>query len=410
MKPHLIFHFSSDTKNSISALMAGIIYRGLDRILDILFAGDMDEFAHLIDRNCLNILAFSVSTVNFYDRYRILKRLRRINKDNNVIFVAGGPHADGEPESLLKAGFDLVFSGYAEDGFAKYLEELISGQGVDLEGIVYCNTPDQWNRRSYAKRICDYFPPLEIQRGCRFRCTYCQSCKRMNRQIYKDMEAIDEYIEDFKAQGFKRFAFVSPDAFDLRLVNRDRSPDNMAFLFDYLKSKGIEIIEYGQFPSEIRPSKDTDEYFRMLSRYVKNRKIVIGAQSFNDERLKKIKRGHTSEDIENTMEAAFRYGFYSIVDIIFGFPDETEEERIYTIERFKKLNKKFPSRLHVHYFLPLAGTSLYYSTPSKLERKTLKMLAKLERDGRAKGWWRNGKKMVEKIIYMRDRFASSSES
>jgi len=228
----------------------------------------------------------------------------------------------------------------------------------------------------------------------------------MKRQIYKSRDAIDEYIKDFLSLGFSRFSFVTPDAFDLRFVTENRSPDNLVALFEYLRSKGIGLIEYGQFPSEIRPNRDVDEFFKALSRYTKNRKIVIGAQSLVDSRLKKIRRGHTASDVELTMESAARYGFYSIVDIIFGFPDETEEERIYTLNRFRELNKRFPSRLHVHYFLPLAGTEMYTSNPSRLDKTTLELLNKLERDGRAKGWWREGERMVRRIIEMRERFSN----
>lgn len=407
MNVRVIFYFSHDTRNSISALLAGMIYRGVYRKVDICFAVDARDISKMICRGCLNILAFSVTTVNFYDRYNLLKHLRWLYRDRrDMIYVAGGPHADGDPESLVRAGFDLVFSGYAEDEFARYLEEHIIPREVTFPQIVYCSTSREWGRRSFAKITNNYYPPLEIQRGCRFRCTYCQSCKRMNRQIYKSVEAIDEYIEDFKRYRFSRFASVSPDAFDLRFSRGHRDPENIAVFFEHLISKGVKIIEYGQFPSEIRPSSDVDAFFRMLSLYVKNRKVVIGAQSLVDERLRKIKRGHSVEDIENTMESAYRYGFYSIVDIIMGFPDETTEERIFTLNRFKMLNKKFPSRLHIHYFLPLAGTPLYYSEPSLLNRETLMMLAKLEKDGRAKGWWRKGNAMVEKIVRMRDRFGT----
>jgi radical SAM superfamily enzyme YgiQ (UPF0313 family) len=323
-------------------------------------------------------------------------------------FLSSKESMCGIANDLLKSGFDIVFSGYSEESFSIFLNSYLEKGGFkESERIIYGKTSSLWHRLSFAKFTNNYFPPLELQRGCRYKCSYCQSCKRLNKQIYKSIEAIEEYVLDFLKQGFKRFSFISPDAFDIRFVKNERSPDNMLQLFEYLNSKGIKIIEYGQFPSEIRPNKDIDEYFKVLSRYTKNRKIVIGAQSFVEDRLNKIRRGHTVEDIVNTMESAHRYGFYSIIDIILGFPDETTDERLTTLSRFKELNKRFPSRLHVHYFLPLAGTSMYYANPSTLDETTLKFLEKLERDGRAKGWWREGRKMVDKIIQMRARFSEA---
>jgi len=407
MNIRLIFYFTNEVKNSISALCAGLAYSGIYDKIDVRFASDEDGIVTAIDRGSLNIISFSITTVNFYERYKTLLRLKSLTEGyRDIYFIAGGPHADGDPDSLLLAGFDFVFSGYSEEGFSTFLSRLLSGEKVRRGEKIYCTTSNLWRDRSFARLSNNYFPPLEIQRGCRYRCTYCQSCVRMKGQIYKSRDAIDEYIRDFLSLGFSRFSFVSPDAFDLRFVTENRSPDNLVALFEYLRSKGIRLIEYGQFPSEIRPNRDVDAFFKALSRYTKNRKIVIGAQSLVDSRLKKIRRGHTASDVELTMESAARYGFYSIVDIIFGFPDETEEERIYTLNRFRELNKRFPSRLHVHYFLPLAGTEMYTSNPSRLDRNTLELLNKLERDGRAKGWWREGERMVRRIIEMRERFSN----
>jgi hypothetical protein len=49
---------------------------------------------------------------------------------------------------------------------------------------------------------------------------------------------------------------------------------------------------------------------------------------------------------------------------------------------------------------------MYTSNPSRLDKNTLELLNKLERDGRAKGWWREGERMVRRIIEMRERFSN----
>ncbi len=407
MKPHLIFYISQETRNSISALIAGIEYFCKDIDIEIKYASSLHEIIRLLSSSTLNMIALSVTTVNFAERYILIQEIKKkTDKTKNILYIAGGPHADGDPDSLINAGFDYVFSGYSEESFPLFIKNISEHADINPPRIIRGKTSLLWQNRSFAKFAADYFPPLEIQRGCRFRCTYCQSCTRLNIPIYKSKDAIDEYIEDFHSHKFKRFSFVSPDAFDIRISSSRRSPENMEALFEYLNLRGITIIEYGQFPSEIRPSRDAEIFFGTLARYTKNRKVVIGAQSFLNERLRKVRRSHTEEEIESTMYAACKYGFYSIVDIILGFPDETPDERLYTLNRFRELNKKYPSRLHVHYFLPLAGTDMYKSNPSVLDRATLELLNKLEKDGRAKGWWREGEKMTEKIIRMRDRFSN----
>ncbi|MCX7958623.1 MAG: TIGR04013 family B12-binding domain/radical SAM domain-containing protein [Deltaproteobacteria bacterium] len=410
MKINLVFYFSDECRNSVASLVAGINYFCKERKIEIRYAGTADSVIKNLSSSYLNLIAFSVTTVNFYDIYRVFSRMKRETANrNNFVFIAGGPHADGEPDSLINAGFDIVFSGYSEESFAHFLNELSESGSCPESGIISSETSEVWHKRSFAKYANNYFPPLEIQRGCRFKCSYCQSCTRLRKPVYKSRDAIDEYVEDFKMMGFKRFSFVSPDAFDIRFSSKERSPDNISSLFDYLTKKGIKIIEYGQFPSEIRPRSDTGIYFSTLARYTKNRKVVIGAQSFLGERLQKIRRSHTVQDIEATLDAAAGYGFYSIVDIIVGFPDETKEERLYTLNRFRELNKKYPSRLHVHYFLPLAGTEMYYTSPSEIDNETLRLLERLEKDGRAKGWWREGRLMTDRIVMMRERFSVANK-
>lgn len=406
MKLNIVFYFSSEVKNSFAALFAGIKYFCKNMDMHIHCATSIGEILKSLVPSSINLITFSITTVNFYHLYsQFLLLKEELEGLKNIFFVAGGPHADGDPYSLLNAGFDYVFSGYSEEGFPLFLEMISTSESMPERQIIFSKTSTSWHKRSFAKLFGGYFPPLEIQRGCRFRCNYCQSCTRLNDPIYKSREAIDEYIEEFHSLGFKRFSFVSPDAFDIRFYTNNRSPENISALFEYLRERGVEIIEYGQFPSEIRPCSDTDKYFLILAKYTKNRKIVIGAQSFSDDRLRVIRRSHTFLDIEATLEAAHRNGFYSIVDIIVGFPDETEEERIFTLNKFRELNKKYKSRLHVHYFLPLAGTEMYWKNPSPLDPKTLILLDKLEKDGRAKGWWKEGEKMVNKIIKMRDKFS-----
>ncbi|MCX7945117.1 MAG: TIGR04013 family B12-binding domain/radical SAM domain-containing protein [Deltaproteobacteria bacterium] len=406
MRYNLIFYFPNECRNSIAALFGGITYFCEEVVSNVRYAATKGEIIKNISTTDINLVAFSITTVNFYDVYNIFSYVKKeIRYNEKVIFIAGGPHADGDPNSIINAGFDFVFSGYSEESFALFLNKLINTGALPTNNIVISETSLLWRSKSFAKLTNNYFPPLEIQRGCRYRCNYCQSCKRLSRPIYKSKEAIDEYVDEFMRLGFKRFSIISPDAFDIRFSVDERSPENIMTMFEYLKSRGIDNIEYGQFPSEVRPGADTEVYFAILSRYTKNRKIVIGAQSLSDERLKKINRGHTVSEIEATMEAAYKYGYYSIVDIIFGFPDETVDERLWTLSKFKELCKRYPSRLHVHYFLPLAGTELYKTTPSSLDKETLKLLDGLEKDGRAKGWWREGKKMVDKIIRMRDTFS-----
>lgn len=77
---------------------------------------------------------------------------------------------------------------------------------------------------------------------------------------------------------------------------------------------------------ECNPDDVTEEFALLLRRLPVNR-VSMGAQTFNDERLRFLHRRHTSEQVALAVERLRRAGIDNIsIDLIYGFPGQTLEE------------------------------------------------------------------------------------
>ena len=77
---------------------------------------------------------------------------------------------------------------------------------------------------------------------------------------------------------------------------------------------------------EVNPDDITEEFAKALASLPVNR-ISMGIQTFDDQRLRFLRRRHTSDQAINAVKTLRHAGFQNIsIDLMYGFPDETLEE------------------------------------------------------------------------------------
>ena len=131
---------------------------------------------------------------------------------------------------------------------------------------------------------------------------------------------------------------------------------------------------------------------KLIKTYCDNDNIVIGGQSGSTSVLKKMRRKHTSEDILNSIELTKSAGLIPIVDIIFGNPDENEEE-IETTFKFMDIIKRSGAKIHAHTFMPLPGSKWEDRKPGNLSPELKKYLNNLISSGSLFGQWEKQEKL-----------------
>ncbi len=314
------------------------------------------------------------------------------------LLVAGGPHVRGEQELALACGFDRVYAGDGEGLFLRLGHDLLSRE-TGKERVVYEDrgtarrAPPYWDAYIPVSKYFKSLPPLELMRGCFWNCRYCQTGARP--PLFRGRESLERYLREARQRGFKRVSFISPSALEFG-ARRPGQPngERLEELLSLCRRSGFRFIEYGIFPSEVRPDTVTAEAVALLRNHVANRRITIGGQSGDPQRLAEIRRGHGVADIERAIALANEGGFRVNLDLIFAFPGETSGERRETIAWIRNLQRRCRLHVHLHHFFPLAGSDYAWRLPSFLSARERQQLLELRQHGIASDWWLEGEKQA----------------
>lgn len=417
----VIIYYDKRVRYSLNALIASIDLASKIRVLLVekpeLLPSAVKYVSDKFRGKC--VLGFSLLTTMLVDDV-FLDFIMRVNRyvKGKCYTVAGGPHASGDPVgSIEKLGFDYVFIGEAEKSFKEFLETMAeNGDILSVSGLftkvydnfVFTGKPkpinlDEYHPFPYWRML---FNPIEITRGCPYGCNYCQVsymhgfCMR-----HRSIERIAYYVEIMAKHGLRDVRFISPNSLSYG-SNTPKKPcyDSIEELLYTIKVRlgkkyGLRVF-FGTFPSEVRPDYVDEEVARILRKYVDNDTIIIGAQSGSEEVLKRIRRGHSFEEVINAVDILKKYGFKSSVDFIVGLPGESEEDLELTLNAMKKL-ANMGARIHLHTFMPLPGTPFAYTTPTRVPEWFKREVVKLIGSGSAYGEWVRQEYIAWKIVELR---------
>ncbi len=195
---------------------------------------------------------------------------------------------------------------------------------------------------------------------CPTRCFYCSFTANPiggNKKLVNPyLEALTYEIREMKKYVDERglkiesvyFGGGTPTA-----VNNDEFEEIMKEIYNAF----VENRDLIEFTVECgRPDSITLEKLQTMKKYNTTR-ISINPQTMNDNTLKMIGRGHSSEDVIEKFKLARELGFNDInMDMIIGLPGEGIKEAEYTAKEILKLK---PDSLTVH-GLSLKRASILY--------------------------------------------------
>jgi len=328
-------------------------------------------------------------------------RASRVSGGPMPLLVAGGPHVRGETDLAASCGFDVLYGGAGEDAFLRLGHSLLGGElkagdgprifpGQSELAAAGAGLP-QWGDYIPVSKYFKTVPPLEISRGCSWKCRYCQTGG--TRACHRNEESISVYLDELRRRGLPRVGFISPSALETG-ASGARRPDleRIGRLLHASRKAGFRLVEFGIFPSEIRPDTVSADALRLLRRHVANRRLTFGAQSASDARLAAIGRGHSKADVENAVAMANEAGFAVNLDFIIALPGETPGERNELLDFMAALRRKHRVFFQLHHFFPLAGSAFARRLPSFLSAAERRKFGALKKNGLASDWWREGER------------------
>ena len=172
--------------------------------------------------------------------------------------------------------------------------------------------------------------------ACPFRCVYCNQFSITGKQKLPDIQdvknTIDRHLESFKEEDrFVEVAFFGGNFTGLPEKMQD---DFLKTVQPYLEKGVIDGIR-----CSTRPDYIDENRVKILKNFgMKN--IELGAQTTNDEILRRCGRGHTFKDIENASQIIVNEGITLGLQMMLGLPFDTFDHDSQTAKDIVRLGAK----------------------------------------------------------------------
>ncbi len=410
----LYFFYSRINANAISALIASLDIHPILRDLRIVLPRVNSEFKEIYELGEeINkvIIAASYFSTQYETIGRNLKELQSqlhaLGKE--TVTLVGGPHPSGAPFSALQNHADYVCLGEGEITLVEFLMwQVFQDRKVnEVRGLAYLNNDGEMEKTPKPPQIdLDMYPPfsvkhklfrpIEITRGCAWKCRFCQIRSKGLSVRHRSPELIWKYVK-ILVEYFKdrtQIRFISPNA--LSYASSDGRSLNLGELARMLKGvrKALPIsgkVFFGSFPSEVRPETINLDSVKIMREFSDSKKVILGGQSGSDNLLKLSDRGHSSAEVLRATRLLLDAGFQVDVDIIFGLPGELEEDILLTISLMESL-VEMGAKIHSHTFMPLVGTPFASKAAGKVNPLYFPIISRLQGGGHL-----NGKHEVQEV-------------
>ena len=335
----------------IAAILEDAEYRV--KILDAQTLGmSLEEFAARVRRLRPNILGIQTFTPNLFDA---LSAAAQAKADDIPMVVLGGAHPTLVPEETFMLGqgkIDLLVRGEAEYTFLELTRRLENGKSLtDLVGISYevngriVHNPDApliKNLDTLPFPARHLLPMSEYRifsaqlpattmissRGCPYQCSFCTVSHFYGRQwrMRSPTNIVDELEHLVADYGSIAIAFVD----DCFAINSRRVRE----LCLEIRRRRLEdeLIWGATVRADIKP-----DLLKTMAD-TQCRLVFVGVESAKQETLDQVQKGVTLQKVSDFFKNTKKNRIDTIGSFALGFPGETKQDIIATIEWAIKLN------------------------------------------------------------------------
>lgn len=272
-----------------------------------------------------------------------VKRAMKANPNGLVVIV--GCYAQLKPEEISAIeGVDLVLGAKEKFNILSYLDDL---QKSENQGLIHSCEISETDFFIGSYSIGDRTRAfLKVQDGCDYKCTYCTIPLARGISRSDTIENVVKNAKEIAERDIKEIVLTGVNIGDYgkgEFGNKKHEHTFLDLISELDQVEGIERIRI----SSIEPNLLKDESIELVS---KSRSFVphfhIPLQSGSDDLLKKMKRRYLTSLYQNRVSKIREVmPDASIgVDVIVGFPGETEEK---FMETYQFLNELPISYLHV---------------------------------------------------------------
>lgn len=310
---------------------------------------DPDTLLEGYDLGAVDVLGLTAYTWNWLAQREVARRVKEANP--GCLVVAGGPHCDyDDPDFFRRNPFlDIVVEKEGEEPFRKILLEKLNGS-EEWEGITGLYLPDEEGvprstgppdlleeeeilsvspyeaQSDVFKEIIDRAKyrgehisgPIETNRGCPYRCTFCDWGSLTYTKVRKFGEERVKRDIDFLAKN----EVTSCGFTDANVGMFERDVDFVRYLCECSERYGFPK-EFGYNPTKTK-AKYLPEITRTLHEHGLQRRSILAVQHTVPEVLDAIERKNlTREELLGLVEFNREHDIPMQVQLILGCPNDT---------------------------------------------------------------------------------------
>ena len=312
-------------------------------------------------------------TENADKRFKAL--VAKVLRQNEEAFVAAiGCYAQLQPEALAEVnGVDLVLGASEKFNLTQYLDDLTKRDASEIHSCEIADVNTYQSSFSTGDRTRAF---LKVQDGCDFKCSYCTIPLARGISRSDTVENVVERAKEIAAQDIKEIVLTGVNIGDFGKgeFGLKKHDDTFLDLVQALdKVDGIERIRISSIEPNLLKNEIID-FVGSSNRFVPHFHVPL--QSGSDVVLKKMRRRYLSKlyvDRVTQIKAVMPQACIG-VDVIVGFPGETEEEFLTT---YRFLNELDIAYLHVFTYSERPNTEAVDfegEVPQTIRNKRSKML------------------------------------
>lgn len=290
------------------------------------------------------------SVTDFADRKcrKVVRQALRHSPDAYIVVT--GCYAQLKPKEISEIpGVDLVLGAAEKFNILNYVDDLTkaSGKGMVNAGeIKHANSFT--NAFSFGDRTRSF---LKVQDGCDYKCTFCTIPLARGKSRSDEVVNVVENAKKIAALGTKEIVLTGVNIGDFgngTSVIEGTRPKKEALFIDLIKALDEKVAGIDRFRiSSIEPNLLTNEIIEFVAqskRFVPHFHIPL--QSGNNKQLRQMRRRYQRElyaDRVAKIKSLMPHCCIG-VDVIVGFPGETNED---FLETYNFINDLDISYLHV---------------------------------------------------------------
>ena len=317
-----------------------------------------------------DILILNTCTVTDTSDKKSLKEVRRLKRENpNAILVVCGCSVQNDKTKYDDLGINILMGNINKSNIVSIIEKYLD----DKTPVEYVAKTRDLPFENMEVDISDHTRAyIKIEDGCDNFCSYCIIPFVRGKKRSKDFSLVLREVQHLANNGYKEIVLTGIDTGGYESNGKDLTD----LIHEMSKINGIERIRQ----SSIEITQINDKFINELKN---NNKICdhihIPLQSGSDSILKLMNRKYDLKYFFDKIDMirSVRPDISITTDVIVGFPGETEEMFLETMQTCKKINF---SKIHAFPYSERKGTKASMmdgKAPESVKHERVKKLLEL---------------------------------